>query len=165
MHLITLDEAFERFKKWYLGLSVELKEKILKFCFINRPRPHVNIATLLGFENTGKAFDLNLGQGQIAESELAEILAGKIEVKTDAMVSKTGNVAIEYWCRGKPSGVTVTESEWWATILSGDKYQGEVIVLVRTKRLLEMLKGARSVKGGDNGVARMHLLPVERLVK
>lgn len=165
MTQINLDDALDRFEKWHKGLSEDAQEKLLKFCFVNRPRPHINISELLGFQNTGKSFDLNLAQGQIAENELAQILAGQIEVKTDSMVSRTGNVAIEHFCWNKPSGISTSESEWWAIVLSGEKYKGEVIVLIKRGRLLKLVKGTRSVKGGDFGIAQMYLLPVERLVE
>ena len=90
-----------------LGLN---GEKILLYVYENRPRPNLNISELMGFENRGQKFDLNLAQGQIAERELADILAGKIEVKCDARVSQTGNLVVEYACSGKPSGISTSQS-------------------------------------------------------
>lgn len=62
--------------------------------------------------SVGKAdsrWDINLKEGQIAETELKKLLnSDAIEVKRDFGVSTTGNVAVEFMCGGKPSGISVT---------------------------------------------------------
>ena len=154
-----------RFTKWFNKLDVEWKECVLKYAYEHRPRPHLNIAELMGFKNRGQKFDLNLAQGQIAENDLAEILAGKIEVKTDAMVGKTGNVAVEFACSNRPSGISTSEAPWWAFVFDGEKYCKEVVVLIKKDRLFGLLGGARSVRGGDGNRAQMYLLRKERLLQ
>lgn len=123
---------------------------------------------LVGVRQSGKAdkrFDLNLKEGQLRETELANIIGNSaIEVKTDFMVSKTGNMAIETFCNGNPSGITATEAEWWAFFLEGPHYNGEVICLLRTARLRKLIQGTRSVLGGDGMRAEMSLLPVKQLL-
>ena len=38
----------------------------------------------------------------------------KIEVKSERDIwQKTGNIAIEYECYGKPSGISSTEADYW----------------------------------------------------
>lgn len=71
----------------------------------------------------------------------------KIEVKEDLMFSKTGNVAVETRSRGKDSGITTTESEWWVYVL-GDEYY---ICPVQNLRYL-CDRHSRSVVGGDDVV-------------
>jgi hypothetical protein len=164
MSKITMEVAFERFKTWYSSLSIKWKEKILKYCYENRPRKNVRLSELFGFENTGKAFDLDLAQGQISEQRLKDILSAKMEVKTDSMVGRTGNVAIEYFCRGQPSGIATTEADWWAIVFGGE-YEKNVIVIIARKRLLSLVGNCKSVNGGDNNVAKMYLLPKERLLE
>ena len=48
-------------------------------------------------------FDIDLKYGQIFENKLSDIFKNKkVEVKTERnMWRKTGNIAIEYECRGK----------------------------------------------------------------
>lgn len=117
-------------------------------------------------------FKLDLPKGEESERTIAFLLymadGDLIEAKRDFKVSDTGNVAIEYEFRGKPSGIAKTKAAWWAILLNGNKYNGEVIVLIRTARLKELARAykrtARDVSGGDNGEARMILFPVEELM-
>ena len=91
-----------------------------------------------------------------------------IEAKRDFKVSDTGNVAIEYECRGKPSGIAITKAIWWAILLNGDKYNGDVIVFIKTGRLKEIARKYRrlgkDIWGGDDGRAKMVLVPVKELM-
>ena len=77
----------------------------------------------------------------------------KIEVKEDFMHSKTGNIAIEYECRGKPSGINTTESDQYIyKVHYADK--NPRIFSIKTdnlKRLLNERKNIKSVTGGDAG--------------
>lgn len=112
-----------------------------------------------------KRFDLNIVEGQVAETELLKLLGDRtVEVKRDFAVSKTGNVAIEHMCRDKPSGIVTTEAHWWAIALDGEKYNSEVVVLVKTHRLKKLIEGARITNGGDGFKSSMSLLPVQHLV-
>jgi hypothetical protein len=112
-----------------------------------------------------KRFDINLVEGQLAETELLKMLGDStIELKTDFYVSKSGNVAIETMCRNKPSGITATEADFWAIKLEGPKYNGDVTVLIKTDRLKTLLDGCRFVSGGDGNRSDMFLVPVEKLV-
>ena len=54
-----------------------------------------------------KKFDLDLQYGKVREKKIAEMLENKkIEVKSERDIwQKTGNIAIEYECYGKPSGI------------------------------------------------------------
>ena len=117
----------------------------------------------------GKAdsrFDLNLSEGKQSESEVAQLLKDTtVEVKRDFKTSETGNFAVEYMCGGKPSGISTSEAEWWAIVLDGDQYNGEVIVFIKKKRLERLLFATRTVRGGDNNKAEMYLVRAEELVR
>ena len=54
-----------------------------------------------------KKFDIDLEYGKVREQLVADMLQNKkIEVKSERDVwQKTGNIAIEYECYGKPSGI------------------------------------------------------------
>ena len=66
----------------------------------------------------------------------------KIEVKTERdWWFKTGNIAIEMECNGKPSGVMATKSDYWVHILAeGDKDYCRLIFDTKTiKRLANLM--------------------------
>ena len=108
-------------------------------------------------------FRHDLEVGQLGEKLLADILEKKtIEVKKDLKAMQTGNVFIEYSSRGKRSGLSTSEADYWALIVSE-----EVIKLVKTEFLKELcrpyLGTKRDVKGGDNDTSKGILLPVKEI--
>jgi hypothetical protein len=61
------------------------------------------------------------------------------EIKTDvkcAPLFDTGNIFIEYESRGKASGISVTEADWFVTYF---KYLGEVW-FIKTKKLRKLIE-------------------------
>lgn len=116
-------------------------------------------------------FDLDLSEGKSGETLVARILDGEgvIEVKRDWKVSITGNIAIEYRCRGRRSGISTSTAAWWAIVLDGEKYGHEVVIFIRRTRLLEITHDYYSrgsfVRGGDDNASEMVLIPVAELVK
>jgi hypothetical protein len=115
---------------------------------------------------TGKAdkrFDVNLAEGLLAEDFLVKIL-GKVEVKRDFKCYMTGNVAIEYRCRGDASGISSTKADWWAIFLE----KMDVAILVKTDKLKKItrryLGGERDVSGGDENASKMILVPAIELI-
>lgn len=80
----------------------------------------------------------------------------RVEVKLDRLVGKTGNIAIEYEFRGKPSGVKATRATHWAYLL------GMEVWLCDIQSLLKWLRDnhgrCKKVGGGDNGSSKMLLL-------
>jgi hypothetical protein len=114
------------------------------------------------------SFDLDLKYGQIGEQLLADILAGKIEVKTERGTWRaTGNIAIEYSSRGKKSGIMLTKSAYWCTILM-DGEDVHNIILTPINRLRKIFirnyKEGRKVKGGDNNTSELVLVSIEELM-
>ena len=69
-------------------------------------------------------WDIDLKFGKSGEDRVANLLnaeQSKIEVKTERdWWYKTGNIAIEIECRGKPSGLYATEADYWVHILHKD---------------------------------------------
>jgi len=113
-------------------------------------------------------FDLDLKFGQIYEKGLKELFKGKgkIEVKTErGKWLETGNIAIEYECNGKPSGIDKTESDFWIHILSNGtgNYCKLVFEIPVLKRLVEKYKDTHSRLIGDRGVSRCVLIPLNEL--
>jgi hypothetical protein len=66
--------------------------------------------------NFGHDFKL----GALGEKYVESILQNpnvKIEVKKDDWAIKSGNIAIEFESRGKPSGILKTESDFWCQVV------------------------------------------------
>lgn len=110
-------------------------------------------------------WDLDLKLGEAGEALVEKILSGgkKIEVKRDHIAATSGNLAIEYECNRKPSGIAVTEAEWWAIVGSGEA-DDKVVVLIETERLKGLCRHyfqlGRTTTGGDGNRSKMILVPV-----
>jgi hypothetical protein len=109
-------------------------------------------------------FKRDLKFGLEWENELKEILCNdKIEVKTDKRWSDTGNIAIEIESRGKPSGLSVTKSDYWAFIL-WQKDERPNIMLIPIDRLRTITSYFQSKKkvvmGGDANTSKLVLVPL-----
>jgi hypothetical protein len=81
------------------------------------------------------------------------------EVKTD-MYPDTGNLVVEFECRGTPSGISVTKADYFTTYFTK---LGE-IWNIKTKALKELIaeNKLKSVPGGDDKKAKMYLIPREK---
>ena len=101
------------------------------------------------------------------EKRVADMLQDKkIEVKSERdMWVRTGNIAIEYECYGKPSGINATKSDYWFhNLCIGDETFATLVFDVPSlKRIIDNLDEKRTVSGGDNGAARMYLLSLQKL--
>ena len=116
-------------------------------------------------------FDVDLAFGEKYEGCLADLLnRGKVEVKTERdLWVDTGNIAVEIRCNGKPSGLSTTEADWWAHIMT---VEGEIKFVAifpvntlkrRVKHLLENSR-AKITKGGDNDQSEIVLLPLTEMM-
>ena len=110
-------------------------------------------------------FKYDLKVGNMGEHELANILQNKtIEVKTDLLTHKTGNVFIEYQSRNKPSGIATSQADYYAIIVKDTK-----IILKPASELKAIarkyLNTKRDVLGGDSNTSKGILLPVADLLK
>ena len=114
-----------------------------------------------------KKFDIDLEYGKVREKMVADMLQDKkIEVKSERDVwQKTGNIAIEYECYGKPSGINATESDYWFhNLCIGDETFANIVFDTQSlKRIIANLDSKRSVSGGDNNSSRMYLLNLQKL--
>lgn len=109
-------------------------------------------------------FDINLLEGKVSENELFDILK-TVEVKKDYKAHRTGNIAVEFESRGKPSGIATTEAEWWAFILVNKDFEDEIIIMFKTETLADAcrkyINTDRDIYGGDDDTSRMILLPLK----
>ena len=109
-------------------------------------------------------FKYDLKVGQVGEKYLGNILnSKKIEVKTDLQAHRTGNIFIEYFSRNKPSGISTTESDFYAFILSNEK-----IIIIKTIELKNIcrkyINTKRNINGGDSNTSKGILLPIKELL-
>jgi hypothetical protein len=113
-------------------------------------------------------FEYDLKIGQVMEKRLAEILQDmKIEVKTDLIAHKTGNIAIEYQCRGKPSGIAVTHADYYAYVIPNAPISGSILLMPvhKLKEICRLYYNlGRIVNGGDENLSKMVLIPIEKLL-
>ena len=119
--------------------------------------------------NNDNRFDIDLQYGQVREQELADILQNeKIEVKTERdKWMETGNICIEFRCRGKPSGIAVTEAKWWVHVLA-DGDDTSCMLMFPTDKLKKIARKAivnkaKVVDGGDDNLSKMVLLPLKEI--
>jgi len=107
-------------------------------------------ATILAFEHTNK-YDILVS------------INGKeytFEAKEDFTCERTGNVGIEYSCRGKPSGIEVSQADYYLYKLHTKDY-GIQFILHSTrilKRKIENKEYFRTVNGGDPGSNSLNYL-------
>ena len=102
-------------------------------------------------------FKYDLKVGQVAEKQVAELLQGKkVEVKRDLKAKTTGNLYIEYESRGKPSGISRSEADYWCFAFEN------LFIFIATNKLKEMIepmKGSTMDKrGGDKNSSKGILL-------
>ena len=82
----------------------------------------------------------------------------KYEVKADRMMTKTGNICIEFECNKKPSGIQTTQAEYYAYFeVNTDTFY--LIPVSTIKENILSQKYTRTINGGDGYRARMHLFP------
>lgn len=110
------------------------------------------------------AYDLAIGQAE--EVWLSEVLAGaKMEIKRDFLAHRTGNIYVEYHCWGKPSGIAITQADFWAFILNGQR-----VIIAPTDFLKQICRdayadGRGGIRGGDSMASLGVLVKTEEFFK
>ena len=114
-----------------------------------------------------KKFDLDLQYGKVREQMVATMLQDKkIEVKSERdLWMKTGNIAIEYECYGKPSGIMATQADFWFhnLCIGNETFATLVFDVKALRRIIDNLDYKKSVRGGDNYAAKMYLINKKKL--
>ena len=88
----------------------------------------------------------------------------KYEVKADRMAKKTGNICIEYECNNKPSGITTTESNYYAYFIEGIGDDEPILYIIPTDIIRHEIKNKtykRECKGGNGYRAKLYLFKLE----
>lgn len=90
----------------------------------------------------------------------------KVEVKADLMGYRTGNIAVEFDCNGKRSGIRATTAKYWVHFVVNPKDHSDFTVYkFRVKEFKKFLKNNsfRQVRGGDGYRSNMYLVPINSL--
>jgi len=112
--------------------------------------------------NYNNDFKYDLEVGQAKERELGEIFNNKkVEVKHDLKALKTRNVYVEYFSRGKNSGISTTIADYYCFCFGNTYHMIETEVL--KQRCRKYLGTNRDKRGGDNNTSRGILLPLTEL--
>lgn len=114
------------------------------------------------------SFTHDLNFGEKAEDWLNILFKdGKlIEVKSDRLIHKTGNLFIEYRSRDKPSGLATTTANYW--IYRMDMLDTAIILptnLLKKVCRVYYKNNEFKIKGGDNNTSDGLLIPLIRLLK
>ena len=114
------------------------------------------------------SFSHDLNFGEIAEDWLNILFKdGRlIEVKSDRLIHKTGNLFIEYRSRDKPSGLATTTANYW--IYRMDMLDTAIILptnLLKKVCRVYYKNNEFKIKGGDNNTSDGLLIPLIRLLK
>jgi hypothetical protein len=141
----------------------------LRDAIASRPERWRNFSEQLGVQNTNSAFDFQLFAQDIEDDDWRKVLCKAeyvhLEVKGQQAASNHGRVYIETWCRGKPSGISVSQAERFVLPLGGPEFQNEVVIVITRSRLEHIIAGCWEEAGGDNGVSRGKIVPIGKLVE
>ena len=107
--------------------------------------------------------------GKKGENTVADIVEGdKTEVKSErGKWKQSGNTFVEFYCRGKASGIATTEAKYWTiNFYYNDKFEFNITVETKKLRKMVMVKDKyRIVNGGDNDTAIGFLVPIVDLIQ
>ena len=82
-----------------------------------------------------------------------------VEVKSDRLAIKTGNVVIEFECNNKPSGINATMADFFVYFVIGSN----IVYKIKTTTLKELCKDARIIRGGDGYRSMMFVIKMSKL--
>lgn len=115
--------------------------------------------------NSDFRYDLEIGKEY--ESRFADLFRNKkFEIKTDFIAQKTGNIAIEYKSRGRLSGISTTESDFYVYIIPNAPLKNIMLILpISELKELSKKKGREGMikRMGDNNTSESILIPIKDL--
>ena len=118
--------------------------------------------------NVLRGFDIDLSWGQKWEKYIDNIFSGvtKLEVKSERdQWHRTGNIAIELACYGRPSGLAATKSDIWVHNLIKDD-EHICTLMFKTEKLRDYIikMDPRTIYGGDNKASLLALVNIKDLI-
>jgi hypothetical protein len=94
-------------------------------------------------------------------------LSGKevtFESKADTYAARTKAIAVEFECRGRPSGISTTKARyWWHWVVGTRDYY-----IIPTSKLREMIRECKFMtikSGGDDGKSELYIFDCEDLLE
>jgi hypothetical protein len=124
--------------------------------------------------NRDNKFDLQLSDALINERRLAEVFSAKkiekIELKSESWQwERTQNICVEYRQNGAPSGIAITQADYWVHELKRDG-QTLCYLMFPIERLKELARAAymagRYHEGGGDGRRFCNvLIPLSEILK
>lgn len=83
----------------------------------------------------------------------------KYEIKSDRYTYKTGNFCIEFECSNKPSGISITQSDFYGyfVVINDKDYQLYTIPTSYIREIITDKKYNRIMKGGDGYKSKFYL--------
>jgi len=113
------------------------------------------------------SFNYDLDFAEKAEDWAKDMFEGKtkIEVKSDRLAHQTGRVYIEVYSRGKASGISTTQADYWIYRID----EKDTAIIVSVERLRNLVKrnfehSKKFVKGGDNNTSLGVLIDINNLL-
>lgn len=93
--------------------------------------------------NNDYRYDIRVKRGDIEYT---------IEIKEDFMCKDTGNIAVEFFCRGEPSGISTTEANFYIYKVHNNKFIHYLMIPTKQLKIaIENNMHHREVSGGDKG--------------
>lgn len=110
-------------------------------------------------------FDIDLSFGKQIEDDTLSLLMGTAEVKAERdHWQRTGNIAVEVYYKGRPSGVSSTKAKWWIHVLTVNELPVMWIILsVNDMRKLCKRYWHNQVMGGDSNQSQLVLIPLKEV--
>lgn len=118
--------------------------------------------------NFNSDFKFDLQFGQLGEQLFYNLITNKkIEVKRDKWIGITGNIAIEYESRNKPSGIATSEADYWCFIFSGN-LEDKIFLIIEINKLKEIARKYYKLGQiklmGDNDTSKAILIPLKEIL-
>ena len=91
-----------------------------------------------------------------------------LEVKTDRLINKTGNICIEYEYNNNPSGINSTKSKYFliVEIINDNKYNMYKIPTLKIKEAInDNTITKKTICGGDGYKSKLYLFKKEIFLK
>lgn len=89
------------------------------------------------------------GDYDLRLKRLSDGLEKTAELKQDFQCFMTGNIAVEFACRGKPSGIVTTKADYWVYTIHD--VGGKVYAMTTTKRLRKLCDSKSYIRIVDAG--------------
>lgn len=145
----------------------KLNEEFVSGILIKYFKDRLNfVHNMVLIPNDNNEFDLDIGMYN-EETDLA--INFTVELKEDFYCKKSGNVAIEVECRGKPSGIEVSKATFWAYTLHTPNDGKKVVVFDRqaflNKLRLNLVPYVEKVGGDKGSKTRLLLIKLDDFLK